>query len=162
MLLGAFFVLLAAFWFLLDAFWLLLGAFWVLLGASWAPLGASWAPLGASWAPLGSNFKKTLKKNTFFEANLGAKMEPQIKKNDVKKRTCFEKGCFFSICLRFLVDLGALKPIIFNQNLIKRIKRRFCKNWAPVEAPCLFFRFRMFHNYKKSTNKQTKNEAQKL
>ena len=108
---------LKASWSLLGGSWSLLGASWSLLGASWEALGASWEPLGASWAPLGPNFKKTSKKLTFFEANLGAKMQRKSIKINVKKRRVL-KYVLFPTFVEFSMDLGLKNIIIFHQMLV--------------------------------------------
>ena len=76
-------------------------------------IGASWRPLGASRAPLGPNFKKTTKKPTFLDPNLEAEFEPKIQNKWCQNGTCFEIG-FFSSFLRFLVDFGTWKLLIFR------------------------------------------------
>ena len=77
-------------------------------------LEASWKPLGASWASLGAILEKHQKK--FLDLNLGAKMEPKIKKNDVKKGFVSRYAFVFDF-LRFLMEFGSEKPAFLNQFL---------------------------------------------
>ena len=88
-----------------------------LLEPSWERLGRTWGLLGPSWAPLGPNFKETKKKLTFFEANLGAKMQRKSIKINVKKRHVLRHN-FFPTFVEFLMDLGLNNIIIFHQMLV--------------------------------------------
>ena len=80
------------------------------------PLGSLLGPLGTSWAPLGAIFEKKLQKIIFYGLNLGAKMEPKIEKNDVKKELVSRYVLLFDF-LRFLMELGPEKQAFLNQFL---------------------------------------------
>ena len=76
-------------------------------------LGALLGPLGRPFGPI---LKKTLKKLTPLEANLGVKIDKKSKKINVKKRFVL-RDVLFSKFLEFSMDLRAPKPGILNQFL---------------------------------------------
>ena len=80
-------------------------------------LGPFRSLLDASWEPSGANFRKKSKKLTFFEANLGAKMQRKSIKINVKKKHVLRHN-FFPTFVEFLMDLGLNNIIIFHQMLV--------------------------------------------
>ena len=145
----------------LDTVVTLLGRSWNALGRSWGALGAL---LGCSWGHAGPILPKNPKnheKTTKFGLNLGGKMEPKSLKIDVKSQHVF-RHVFFTIFFDFSLILEVEFQWFFDGFLDLKRKRRFCKNWAPVQAGARFLRFRRKKNHQKINQKSMQNKSEKM
>ena len=156
--LGALGPLLKKFWLcpLLKQFWDALGTLlehpWALLKRSWkgcgTPLGRSWNALGRSWNALGRvldalepRLRKKARRTPFWQVILRGKIEPKIKKIDVKKTICFQKR-FWNDFLDFWLIFSLKFQRFFHRNSNLRWQRGFSENWALASTGARFSGFR--------------------
>ena len=84
---------------------------------SWRPLGSLSEPLGRLLGAFWGQLQKNLKKLFFCEANLGARMQRESIKINVKKKLVVRPN-FFPTFFEFLRDLGLKNIVFFNQMLV--------------------------------------------